>query len=213
MGPQGEGPGPRQLGRVAERGPRPGNAVNQGQEVALKALRGLLRRAVPAGPRGLRPNGLDAWGRRACGPPGHVSQKCWSQCTGAMGSVLWKKTGRQRGWDLGVGKGKHGPHPEPPLGLEAKSGRCTQHKPWCGTPVLPWTCWVAGSLCFPICKVAGWLLLKGMLRVPDDGRTGVRAQVLRTVPVTMEISERRPSHRHRLSTKQDFLVSRTHLEP
>ena len=59
----------------------------------------------------------------------------------------------------------------------------------------------------------GRLLLKGMLRVPDDGRTGVRAQVLRTVPVTMEISERRTSHRHRVSTKQDFLVSRTHLEP
>ena len=36
-----------QLGRVAERGPRPGNAINQGQEVALKALRELLRRAVP----------------------------------------------------------------------------------------------------------------------------------------------------------------------
>lgn len=94
-----------------------------------------------------------------------------------------------------------------------QSGRCTQHRPWCGTPVLPWTCWVARSLCFPICKVAGWLLLKGMLRVPDDGRTGVRVQVLRTVPVTMEISERRTSHRHRVSTKQDFLVSRTHLEP
>ena len=34
--------------------------------------------------------------------------------------MLWKKTGRHRGWDLGVVKGKHGPHPEPPLGLGAK---------------------------------------------------------------------------------------------
>lgn len=34
----------------------------------------------------------------------------------------------------------------------------------------------------------------------------MRAQALGTVPVTMEISVRRTSYRHRLSTKQDFLA-------
>lgn len=54
------------------------------------------------------------------------SQACLTEVlvwgTGAMGSVLWKKTGRHRGWDLGVVNGTHRPHPEPPLAWGQRAG-------------------------------------------------------------------------------------------